>query len=217
MLEAFGTRAGQHPVDLPFKSVAPSYPFRDNAREMDGARRFYLRAGSISVVGLRAETNCRLPEESQMPTQLAVNFRAELSALYATLLAVPHELADTPWRAGGWTRKQIIGHMLDSATNNRQRFVRAATEGSFVGPNYDQQPWVAAHGYADQPWETLLRWWQTEHEILAAIVDRIPEERLDASCTVGADAPVLLRFLVEDYCAHQRGHLAQLAPGSQAT
>ena len=107
--------------------------------------------------------------------------------------------------------------MLDSATNNRQRFVRAATEGSFTGPNYEQKAWVAAHGYAGQPWETLLRWWQAEHEILAAVVDRIPEERLEASCAVGANAPVSLRFLIEDYLAHQRWHFAQLASGGAAS
>jgi hypothetical protein len=72
---------------------------------------------------------------------------------------------------------------------------------------------VAAHGYADQDWETLLRWWQVEHEILAAVVDRIPEERLEAECVVGGSAPVTLRFLIEDYMAHQRWHFAQF-PGS---
>jgi hypothetical protein len=152
-----------------------------------------------------------------MPTRLAQQFRTELDALYAVLLSLPPELADTPWRAGGWTRKQIIGHMLDSAANNRQRFVRAAADGSFAGPNYAQEPWVAAHGYAEQPWDTLLRWWQVEHEILAAVVDRIPAERLEASCVVGDDAPVTLRFLIEDYLHHQRGHLAQLAPEAAAT
>jgi hypothetical protein len=55
-----------------------------------------------------------------------------------------------------------------------------------------------------------------EHEILAAVVDRIPAERLEASCAVGDDAPVSLRFLIEDYLRHQRWHLAQLAPESAA-
>ena len=100
--------------------------------------------------------------------------------------------------------------MLDSATNNRQRFVRAGTEGSYTGPSYAQEAWVAAHGYGEQSWVTLLRWWEVEHEILVAVVDRIPEERLEASCVIGAEAPVTLRFVIEDYLRHQRGHLAQL-------
>jgi hypothetical protein len=135
--------------------------------------------------------------EDGMPTELALQFRKELNAIEAALVALPPELADTPWRSGGWTRKQVMGHLLDSAANNRQ-----------------QEAWVAAHGYADQPWETLLRWWQAEHEILEAVVDRIPEEQLEASCTVGTDAAVTLRFLVEDYPRHQRWHLAQLEQGT---
>jgi hypothetical protein len=150
--------------------------------------------------------------EEEMPTQLARIFRNEIDSIGQALLAISPELADTPWQPGGWTRKQVLGHMLDSATNNRQRFVRAATEGRFAGPNYAQEPWVAAHGYAALSWETLLRWWTVEHEILAAVVDQIPEERLEASCVVGADAPVTLRFLIEDYVLHQRHHLAQLKP-----
>jgi hypothetical protein len=95
-------------------------------------------------------------------------------------------------------------------SNNRQRFVRAPIDGRYAGPGYAQDDWVVAHGYSDKPWDTLLRWWQAEHEILMAAVDRIPEERLAASCVVGDDAPVTLRFLIEDYVRHQQGHFKQL-------
>jgi hypothetical protein len=145
-----------------------------------------------------------------MPAEIAQNFREELDSIYAALAALPPELADTPWRDGGWTRKQIVGHLLDSAANNRQRFVRAASEGNFAGPQYGQDAWVAAHGYASQPWTTLLHWWEVEHEILAALVDHIPEERLSVLYTVGENDPVTLRFLIEDYPRHQHWHLAQL-------
>jgi len=146
-----------------------------------------------------------------MPTEMAREFRAELRRLEDALLALPSGLADTPWRVGGWTRKQIVGRLLDSAANNRQRFVRAAIDGQYAGPKYAQDSWVAAHGYGDEPWETLLRWWQAEHEILAAVVDRIPAERLNATCVVGDDAPVTLGFLIEDYLRHQQWHFRQLA------
>jgi hypothetical protein len=152
-----------------------------------------------------------------MPTELAQEFRAELNAIQAELLALKPALADTPWREGGWTRKEIVGHLLDSAANNRQRFVRAAIDGHYTGPQYAQDGWVTAHGYTTQTWATLLRWWQVEHEILAATVDRIPENRLQASCVVGGDAPVSLRFLIEDYIRHQRWHLAQLNSGLTAS
>jgi len=73
--------------------------------------------------------------EDKLPTDLARDFRAELGALQATLFALSPGLADIPRRVGGWTRKQIVGHLLDSATNNRQRFVRAALDGTYIGPS----------------------------------------------------------------------------------
>lgn len=145
-----------------------------------------------------------------MPTELAQKFRADLDGISAVLRSVFPELADIPWRPGGWTRKQIVGHLLDSAANNRQRFVRAATASSYIGPAYDQDAWVAMHGYTQKDWATLLRWWETEHEILASAVDGIPEDHLETPCTVGEGAPVTLRFLVEDYIEHQKWHLAQI-------
>jgi len=145
-----------------------------------------------------------------MGTKLAEEFGLELGRLQSILPGIGPELADTPWRPGGWTRKQIVGHLLDSATNNRQRFVRAAADGRYAGPKYEQDKWVAAHGYAEQEWGTLKRWWAAEHEMLAAVVDRIPAERLGAECWVGDDAAVTLRFLIEDYLRHQRWHFEQL-------
>lgn len=148
-----------------------------------------------------------------MSTELAQKFRADLDEVHSKLVALPERLANEPWRVGGWTRKQVVGHLLDSATNNRQRFVRASIDGKYSGPQYAQDGWVAAHGYTDQNWETLLTWWEAEHEILMAIVDRIPEERMNAECVVGKDKPVTLRFLIEDYVSHQRWHLKQLYAG----
>ena len=54
-------------------------------------------------------------KDATLPTQTARDFRAEIEKLRAALLALPPALADVPWRVGGWTRKQIVGHLLDSA------------------------------------------------------------------------------------------------------
>jgi hypothetical protein len=47
-----------------------------------------------------------------------------------------------------------------------------------------------------------------------AVVDRIPESKLEAPCVMDADTPVTLRFLIEDYVVHQRWHLKQLLAAS---
>ncbi len=149
-----------------------------------------------------------------MTTEIAKTFRGQLNDIHAALFAVSPALADIPWRPGGWTRKQIVGHLLDSAANNRQRFVRAAIDGAYAGPGYAQDAWVESHGYAEQNWGDLLLWWSAEHQILMVVVDRTTEDRLGAMCRVGDNEPVTLRFLIEDYVRHQQHHLAQITSGT---
>jgi hypothetical protein len=145
-----------------------------------------------------------------MSTAVAKAFCGDINKLRELLDEVPADLANVAWRQGGWTRKQILGHLLDSAANNRQRFVRATIDGSYAGPSYAQDAWVAAHGYAHLSWKTLVGWWNVEHDILVAVVERIPEERMRVLCTVGTDAPVTLRYLIEDYTRHQFHHFEQI-------
>jgi hypothetical protein len=143
-------------------------------------------------------------------TDLASHFAADLNEVFAALLATPASVTEKPWREGGWTRKQIVGHLLDSAANNRQRFVRATLDRTYSGPGYAQDAWVDLNGYKDLGWETLLNWWRVEHEMLKELVARIPEDRLSVTCVVGENQPVTLRFLIEDYVAHQKHHLKQI-------
>src|SRR5215475_11777199 len=110
-----------------------------------------------------------------MTHKTARDFVAGCEAIRHSLLQVQEDVVCLSWREGGWTRKQVLGHMIDSAANNHQRFVRAVLDGSYVGPFYAQEGWVAAHGYNEMPWSKLIAWWQTYHEILMSVIERIPE------------------------------------------
>lgn len=138
------------------------------------------------------------------------NFREHIAAAYLHLAAVSEQSADLPFREGGWTRKEILGHLIDSALNNHQRFVRASLDGSYQGPTYEQQGWVKMHDYQSMDWRVLLEHWRLQNELLAAVVERVPENRLSAPCRVGGGDPVTLKFLIEDYLAHLDGHVKQI-------
>src|SRR6202012_6160658 len=77
-------------------------------------------------------------EGDRLASTVAGRFRSEIDAIGKSLGSVAPDVADKPWREGGWTSKEIVGHLLDSASNNRQRFVRAAIAGAYVGPKYAQ-------------------------------------------------------------------------------
>jgi hypothetical protein len=114
---------------------------------------------------------------------------------------------------GAWTRLQILGHLIDSAANNHQRFVRAIAEGDLVWPGYDQEEMVRVQQFGSTTPSLLIALWESFNLYLARLITVIPERRLAARCVIGASEPVTLEFLVTDYVAHMQHHLRQIFEG----
>lgn len=109
-----------------------------------------------------------------------------------------------------WTIKEVMGHLIDSAANNHQRFIRAQATGDLTFPKYDQNMWVERQGYAVAEWGELLAFWRSYNRHLSAVIPRIPAEQLATECTIVPFEPVTLRYLVEDYLVHLRHHLDRI-------
>jgi hypothetical protein len=116
----------------------------------------------------------------------------------------------TPVLKGGWSRKQVIGHLIDSASNNHQRFVRAALQGSLEFPRYDQDGFVRLQAVQSAPWPLLVTLWTNYNLYLAHVIAHLPAAQLEARCRIGDGEPVTLRFLAEDYLTHLLHHLGQI-------
>jgi hypothetical protein len=112
---------------------------------------------------------------------------------------------------GKWTRKEILGHLIDSAANNHQRFVRAQFMSPFIGPGYDQQLWVSLHRYRDRPWAELVELWAALNRHVAQVIEGVPAGKLRTPCSIGDDKPVSLEWCMQDYLRHLSHHLAQIA------
>lgn len=132
------------------------------------------------------------------------------------LLGITREQASVK-RSGAWSQKEELGHLIDSATNNHARFVRAALESPYRGPVYKQDGWVALHAYNDLPITTLIDFWHAYNSLLAHLIGRIPEDRLSTECFVGTGGPVTLGFLIEDYILHMQHHLDHILERSPIT
>jgi hypothetical protein len=109
-----------------------------------------------------------------------------------------------------WSRKEVLGHLIDSASNNHQRFVRAQLHGELVFPSYAQEDWNRVQQYQSETWENLVRLWSSYNLHLAHCIAGIPESAAGYVCTIGDSEPVTLQFLVTDYVKHLEHHLAQM-------
>jgi hypothetical protein len=116
----------------------------------------------------------------------------------------------TPTLPGGWSRKQVMGHLIDSASNNHQRFVRAALQPSLEFPGYDQNENVRVQVPQDADWSLLVSLWAAYNRYLAHIIAHLPASKLGTVCRIGSGEAVTLGFLASDYLTHLVHHLRQV-------
>ena len=122
------------------------------------------------------------------------------------------DIAETskPILPGGWSRRQVMGHLIDSASNNHQRFVRAAQQATLEFPGYDQTGNVRVQAPQEADWDMLVSLWASYNRYLAHVIARLPANKLDTVCRIGSGEPVTLSFVVTDYLAHMVHHLQQI-------
>jgi len=120
-----------------------------------------------------------------------------------------------------WSIKEVLGHLIDSAANNHQRFVRAQFTDDLVFPGYEQEKWVNAQRYIDEPWNEMVQLWNSYNLHLLHVIAAIPEatllrarirHNLDqiALHPVDKNDPTTLDYFVRDYLVHMKHHLDQI-------
>jgi hypothetical protein len=113
-------------------------------------------------------------------------------------------------RPGKWSKKEILGHLLDSASNNHQRFVRASLQKELTFPGYSQNELVELQRFNEMPWDFLIAFWSEYNLFLAKVVHELPEDALHVSCAIGNNRPTTLEWIAQDYVAHLKHHLNQI-------
>ena len=126
------------------------------------------------------------------------------------LRAVSASESANPLLSGGWSRKQVIAHLIDSASNNHQRFVRAAQQASLDFPGYDQDGNMRVQVPQEADWPLLVSLWAAYNRYLAHVIAHLPASKLETPCRIASDKPVTLDFLARDYLTHLLHHLGQI-------
>jgi hypothetical protein len=146
--------------------------------------------------------------------ELSEKLISVIDAAEPRLRKVSEAESEKPVLSGGWSRKQVLGHLIDSASNNHQRFVRAVLQSSLDFPGYEQDENIRLQAPQQADWLLLISLWAAYNRYLAHIIARLPASKLETPCRIGSGAPVTLKFLATDYLTHLLHHLTQIGSAS---
>jgi hypothetical protein len=110
-----------------------------------------------------------------------------------------------------WSKNEILGHLIDSANNNIQRFVRGTYDNKFKVV-YHQDEWVNVQHYNMADTKELISLWHLLNQQIVRILVHYPPDRKEILCDTGKQdtAYLTMDFLAQDYIDHLEYHLKQL-------
>ena len=149
------------------------------------------------------------------------DFRKTIESASEKLRRIDEAQSEKPRAEDHWSSKQIIGHLIDSATNNHARFVLGQLKDDLVFPGYDQDGWVRTNRYQERSWSQLIELWRAYNLHLHHLMSHADQTKLNTPCTlhtlqeiafktVPKSEPVTLEYLMKDYVDHLKHHLAQI-------
>jgi hypothetical protein len=156
-----------------------------------------------------------------MEISVAVRLKTTVDKAVKTLLAFSDEEAARVPSLGKWSKKEIVGHLIDSAAVNHARFVKAQSSSDLLFEGYEQEDWVRLQRYRERRWEDLVKLWHAYNHHLASIMAAADESvrtrprfrhSLDSIAfkIVASDQPTTLEYLMSDYVDHLEHHLRQV-------
>jgi hypothetical protein len=143
---------------------------------------------------------------------LAADIESTVKEACRELESLSNEIIETRPKPGEWSVKEVIGHLVDSASNNHQRFVRLQVADALFFPDYsqDNDRWVAIQTYQEASWADLLALWRHFNFHLAHLIRTVDEVCLEHIWVVDEDTSITLVELMIDYLRHLKDHMQQI-------
>jgi hypothetical protein len=115
-----------------------------------------------------------------------------------------------------WSKKEVLGHLIDSAQNNLRRFICGQYESIPPKIVYEQNNWVTSNNYADADSAEVITLWQLVNKRIIAVLTQMPSSAYSMKCDTGKTNSQLysIEWLAEDYVRHMKHHLNQILPKS---
>lgn len=131
-----------------------------------------------------------------------------IESFYETLQGVKPNLGEIKPGAEKWSLNEIVGHLVDSAANNHQRFVRLQIADKLEFSGYDAEEWIAVQKYNKYPWKSLVDMWYSYNSLLLHVIENVNPGALEHVWIVDGN-PLTLGYIIEDYYTHLEWHINQ--------
>lgn len=156
-------------------------------------------------------------------SDIGANLTRIIQELRPRLKAILEESASQKPQPNKWSKKEILGHLIDSATNNHRRFIIANFKDDLVFEGYKQDGWVVIQKYQHRNWDDLVDFWAQYNLHIAQVIDDIPPEIKSRTFsnhsfdqmawqTVPKSDPSSLDYFIKDYVGHLEHHIRQILP-----
>jgi hypothetical protein len=115
-----------------------------------------------------------------------------------------------------WSKKEVVGHLIDSGQNNLRRFIVSQYEAEPPNIVYEQNFWVQANGYQQMKKEDIIELWRQINLRICDVLENMPEENYTKESNTGKSIKELhtLQWLAADYVKHMKHHINQVIAGS---
>ncbi len=134
------------------------------------------------------------------------NYSEMVEEFHKKLEEVPERITAIRPAEDSWSLKEIIGHLIDSASNNHQRFVRLQFDDLLGFPPYEAESWIRVQNYRDMDWGSLITLWYSYNRILLKVIENMDDSALENVWIKGEEA-LPLSSIVKDYYRHFQWHI----------
>ncbi|MGR3811048.1 DinB family protein [Jiulongibacter sp. NS-SX5] len=146
--------------------------------------------------------------------EIADQLRELIALLRQPLLNLTEqEVSDKP-NPTKWSKKEIIGHLIDSAVNNQKKFIMAQERNGQDITGYHQDEWVKLQAYHTADWATLVNLFCSINEHLAHVMENVEKSSLSHTLTIDGVGPFTLEFIIKDYNEHLKHHMKKVLPNA---
>lgn len=148
---------------------------------------------------------------------IADYLRQTIEEVLPLLQAISNEEAAIKPLPHKWSKKEIMGHLIDSAANNHHKFVRTMAQPHLDFVGYAQDFWVAAQHYNGRNWHETITFWYTYNLHIAHVIESVNPDFPYHTISIEGSGPYTLAFIMEDYVEHLKHHLKAILPGANIT